>query len=242
MVAALLVCALVVAALASVGGLPAARRFTLGTAGEYRFLDRTSDGRPYRWDPCVPIHYEVNPANAPPGALADVREAVARVGSATGLRFTFDGTTTRTIEQQMGRSFQSGVPNAPRWLPVLVAWLPHEHFVDLAETRRAAAFALPRTGDGQTYATYESGVIAVDAGIGLSQGFDDRFSDGVVLMHEWGHIVGLAHVASGAEVMYSPDVAGAADAPDAFLDDWGPGDRRGLEVLGQHGPCGAAAD
>src|SRR3989304_6260519 len=46
------------------------------TAGVHAFLGRSPDG-PYRWNPCQPIHYEVNLDNAPAGAIDDVRAAIA---------------------------------------------------------------------------------------------------------------------------------------------------------------------
>jgi hypothetical protein len=240
LVAVLLALALVAAAIGSFGGLGPARHLSLGAEGQYRFLHRTSDGRPYRWDPCRPIHYEANLAAAPPGALDDVREAVARVADASGDQFVFDGTTTRTADQQIGRAFQTG-DTSTRWLPLLIVWVPHEHFDFLAETHRAAAFAMPRAGDGAGYATYESGLVAVDASGAIPAGFEARYSEGVVLMHELGHVMGLAHVGDGDELMWSPNASGADDAPDLSLNDWGPGDRLGLEILGAHDACPAAS-
>jgi len=239
-VAVLLALALIATAIGSFGGLEPARHLALGPEGQYRFLRRTADGRPYRWDPCRPIHYEANVGDAPSGALDDVRQAVARVADATGYRFVFDGTTTRTADQQIGRAFQTG-DTSMRWLPLLIVWVPHEHFDFLAETHRAAAFAMPRAGDGATYATYESGLVAIDAAGAIPAGFEARYSEGVVLMHELGHVMGLAHVGDGGELMWSPNAPGADDVPDLGLNDWGPGDRRGLQILGAHDACPAAS-
>jgi len=47
----------------------------------------------------------------------------------------------------------------------------------------------------------------MDAGERLSGGFGERYSRGVILMHELGHVMGLAHVASPNEIMWSPDVS-----------------------------------
>src|SRR5687768_620186 len=68
------------------------------TDGEpvYAFLDRRADGSPYRWEPCLPIHYEVNLEHAPPGAMNDVMEAIERLSDASGLEFVLDGQTDRT--------------------------------------------------------------------------------------------------------------------------------------------------
>jgi hypothetical protein len=205
-----------------------------GPTGQYKFLQMGLGHAPIRWDPCIPIHYQVNLTHAPDGVLADVREAIARVASATGDRFVYDGTTDRTADEQMGRAFQTGSTTS-RWFPVLIAWVPHSHFDYLADSTRAAAFAMPETGDGTTARLYESGVVVVDAGGRLPVGFDGRYSDGVVLMHELGHVMGLAHVGDGSEVMWSPTVPHPG-APDLSVSDWGPGDLEGLKILGQR-PC-----
>jgi hypothetical protein len=235
-VAALLAIALLAAAVGSFGGGSSGRYLAVGGQGRYRFLRQTPDGQPYRWDPCVPIHYEVNLADAPPGALGEVRHAIERVADVTDYRFVYDGPTVRTADQQIGTAFQSGATTS-RWLPVLITWVPRAHFDYLADTHRAAAFGMPKTGDGEQHALYESGLIAVDAGGHLPPGFDARYSEGVVLMHELGHVMGLAHVGDGDELMWSPDVKGADRNPDLGLHDWGPGDLRGLEILDRHATC-----
>ncbi len=213
-------------------------RSAIAADDDYAFLRQLADGRPYRWDPCVPIHYEVNLQDAPEYALGDVRTAMQRISDASGFRFEFDGVTVRTVDDQIGRAFQTG--STPRWFPVLIDWVPHEHFDYLVDTTRAAAFGMPTTGDGAQFSTYESGVVAVDAGGDLSPGFSWRFSDGVVLMHELGHVLGLAHVGAGDEVMWSPQVDGADRRPDPSVTTFGAGDLHGLQILGRHARCPAA--
>ena len=211
-------------------------------SGEFRFLGTLPNGAPFRWNPCQPIHYEVNLAHAPAPALADVREAVGRVSEATGIAFAYDGETVRTPDQQIGSAFQTTVPGHARWLPLLFAWVPHQHFDFIVDTHRAAAFGLPDRGDGDLSNTYVSGVIAVDAGGPLPPGFAGRYSLGPVLMHELGHILGLAHVGSAHELMWSPDVKGADEVPDLHQSDWGPGDLEGLAQLGRSAGCLPARD
>lgn len=206
-------------------------------AGEHRFLEKSASGAPDRWNPCQPIHYQVNLSSAPAGAMADVQEAVQRVSEATGISFVFDGTTRRTADQQVGTAFQTTMPGQPRWLPLLITWVPHEHFDFLVDTPQAVAFGTPFNGDGQLADEYVSGVVAVDAGQRLPPGFSQRYSRGVVLMHELGHVMGLAHVASGHELMWSPSVRSASLTPDLTETDWGPGDLAGLKLLGRSSGC-----
>lgn len=204
--------------------------------GPHRFLEVLPGGAPYRWDPCEPIHYQVNLTDGPEGALADVREAVQRVSDATGIAFVYDGTTTRTVDDQLAAWFQD-TPGESRWLPLLIAWIPENHFYFLAETHKAVAFGMPLLGQGDVAHEYVSGVVAVDAGEPLPAGFDQRFSRGVVLMHELSHVMGLAHVGSGGELMWSPDVKGATRNPNPFQTSWGPGDLEGLDLLGRDAGC-----
>jgi hypothetical protein len=205
--------------------------------GQHRFLEVLPDGTPYRWNPCQPIHYEVNLIDAPDGAMADVREAVQRVSDGTGIAFVFDGVTTQTVDTQIGTAFQDTTPEESRWLPLLVAWIPHEHFDFLVDTHKAVAFGEPQRGDGDLAHEFVSGVVAIDAGEPLPPGFGERFSRGVVLMHELGHLMGLAHVGSGDEIMWSSDVKGATEYPDPFQTSWGPGDLEGLKLLGRDAGC-----
>jgi hypothetical protein len=232
--AAVVAAALLATAVGTFGGGAAVRRLAAGS-GSYKFLRVGPGGVPVRWNPCSPIRYRVNLSAAPAGALDDVRQAIARVAAATGDRFVYEGTTTQTADQQIGRAFQTGNTTS-RWLPLLITWVPHAHFDYLADTNRAAAFGMPQAGDGADAQTYESGVVAIDAGGHLPLGFAGRYSDGVVLMHELGHVMGLAHVADGNEVMWSPTVHDAGP-PNLALSDWGPGDLRGLRILGQHASC-----
>jgi len=105
------------------------------------------------------------------------------------------------------------------------------------EAEDAIAFGLPFRGDGVDAGTYLSGVIALDAGEMVPPGFGERFSRGVVLMHELGHVMGLGHVASPHELMWSPEVADDV-VPDLFQSEWGPGDLEGLQAVGAaEGEC-----
>lgn len=203
--------------------------------GEFAFLAMSPDG-PYRWNPCQPIHYEVNLDHAPAGALEDLREAVARVSDATGIEFVEDGTTRRTVDVQVGREFRSRVSGEARFLSVLFEWVPHERFDYIADTDRAAAFGIPYRGFGELARTYVSGAIAMDAGEELPSGFGQRYSRGVVLMHELAHVLGLGHVGSPYEIMWSPELSDVRH-PVLSQSEWGPGDLEGLAALGREAGC-----
>jgi hypothetical protein len=146
-------------------------------------LEQDHDGTPYRWNPCQPIHFVVNPDHEPAGADDDLHAAIARVASATGIRFVDDGTVVDTADQQIGSDFQSGMPG-PRYLPVLVTFVTDLEFHFLVDSKRAVGFGMPARGDGDLAHEFVSGVVVVDIGQELARGFGTRYSMGPVLMHE----------------------------------------------------------
>ena len=201
----------------------------------YAFLDtRRESGEmvPVRWNPCEPIQYEVNLEGAPVDALDEVARATARVTDATGIGFTFDATTTRTLNETAHDYFYSdGV--AGTYFPILIAWISHQEMVRRTGEQDVLAFAHPELGESDRSDQYVSGWVVVDSG----GRFEDsgRYSLELVLMHELGHIVGLAHVKDPDELMFSGQDAG--DARPYQMDDWGPGDLRGLEQVGADQGC-----
>ncbi len=234
--------AAILVVLLAAGSLSALVAATQAGKGEYVFARTRAGGSPYRWSSCATIHYVVNLDGAPPSALGDVRQAAARVAAASGTPWVYDGTSSTTVEDMVATLFQVN-GSGERWLPVLVSWAPQREFDDLLNTEDpgALAFAHAEPGDGADFATYESGVVVVDAGAEIPPGFTARDSLGPVLMHEFGHIMGLGHVASGRELMWSPDAKGASGFADPGQTDWGPGDLEGLKLLGRNGAACTSA-
>ena len=76
-------------------------------ASHYAFL-ALDQGRPVRYDPCQPIHYTVNVAQAPASALTDLQEAVHRVSAATGLARNSE--IAFSFPSPSGRGLGEGVP------------------------------------------------------------------------------------------------------------------------------------
>jgi Matrixin len=201
----------------------------------YSFTRVLQDGSPVRWNPCRPIHYVVNADAGPPEAMALVGEAVDRVRRDTGIEFIDDGTTHETPTQR----FMTGLVRprsggrGTRWAPVLVSWASREEFGRLSGSPQAhgSAWAIPAPNDPSVYVT---GIIAINADLmredDYPSNFETRRSVGIVLQHEFGHVVGLAHTSSIHEVMYpNPDDPGVVD--------WGPGDLAGLRQLGTAAGC-----
>ena len=193
---------------------------------EYRFIARDLAGDPVRWNPCEPVHYVVNTSEAPAGSLADVQEAVRRISAATGIVFAYDGLTDEVLERrrdvvQVGRY-------GDRWAPVLVAWVDPEASAVSFHTgdEVAAGVASPYTPSGSDVIV--SGWIAINADDPNPPGFSAPDDQGPVVLHEWGHVMGLDHVGEPGQLMQE---AGGG------VSDLGPGDLEGLRRLGRSQGC-----
>ena len=197
----------------------------------FTFVATDFQGDPARWRGCDPIHYVVNLGLAPAGAMDDVREAVGRVSEASGITFVFDGRTSELPSEERGTQ----VPGryGDRFAPVLIAWT-EPGSTDLPTGNVVTDYvgmARPLEDPAAPKPTLVTGWVAIRSDEIQGMGFHGPYSEGLVLMHELGHIVGMGHSTSPENVMYS----GAF--PDLSVSSWGPGDVAGLHVLGRQGSC-----
>jgi hypothetical protein len=209
------------------GNAPVPSAGSGGSSSSYTFDGVNSDGSPYRWNPCAPIHYMISTAEAPPGAVADLQQAISMVSSNLHIPFTFDGTTNVLPST----SWLDNAPVGPDgWPPVLLGWeYPGQSDINLAYPIDASTLwrAMSVEGDANNLAM-AAGVIAFSLNAtGLSAGWGTD-SWGEVYLHELGHMVGLAHVSDTSQMMnpYVPPIPAA----------YGNGDRTGLGLLGR-GSC-----
>jgi hypothetical protein len=195
-------------------------------------MDEVGGGEPRRWDPCRELTYRINVRGAPPGAVEDVTEALRRATGATGISFTELASTREDPYAQAVGSWSARITIGA---DIVFVWLPHDRFAqllrDLAIRGRAVAIGVPFEGVGEAGNEWSGGLIVVDAGGRLRRGFSRADSQGVVLMHEVGHVLGLAHVKDPTEIMYS------GHALDLRVTDWGEGDLEGLRRLGREAGC-----
>ena len=174
---------------------------------------------PGRWNPCAPILYYINPRHLPPTGRSDLQEALRRITLASGLTFRYGG--------------RLDVVPTPGYLGpaggILIAW------ATAAETRRL----LPPTADGlgnigQVIGRrIESGYLVLSANSGRPgakpAGFGAGSPQGLVMMRELGHVVGLGRVKDRWSIM------GPGTALPAAV--WGAGDLAGLRALGRPAGC-----
>ncbi|MFN2607971.1 MAG: matrixin family metalloprotease [Acidimicrobiales bacterium] len=212
----------------------------------YSFSQTAADGcTPVRWNPCDPVHYVLNSADAPPTGVADVHEAFARLGQATGMAFVDDGTTDETIRSRSPRA----TPFFPdrygqRWAPVLVEWT---HLGSNGNIQIVGTGLPNRVGDLLVSGTLTLNVDAVTdaakrtpieggfgpaAGGGVGAIGPEGVTWGRIILHELSHVVGLGHSRDRASLMY-PETTSQTSRPVKF----GEADLEGLKLLGRPAGC-----
>lgn len=219
-------------------GLTPDRIPTLPSGYSFTFV-KADNCTPVRFDPCQPIHYVINPAEAPQGGVADVEEAFARLARVTGMTFVNDGVTDEVSRR--GPYVEDRYPG--RWAPILVAW-----------SRRSGDRAnVEVVGSGFPYRVEDvlvSGTLTLNSdavsdranntplptGFATVPGFGAIGAEGVtwgrVILHELAHVAGLGHTRDRDQLMY-PDTAQQT----SHTTDYRAGDREGLRLLGQAAGC-----
>jgi hypothetical protein len=189
--------------------------------GGYQLIN-VSSGAPPRYDPCRPIHYVIRDQDTPTGGDELVRQAVAAVSKATGLKFVEDATTTETPNQK--RAPYQPSRYGKRWAPVLIAWTNPTEVPSLkgnvAGWGGSIAFS-----EGTSSFGYVSGYAYLDTAQlkAMQSPAGNAVAVRAVIEHELGHVVGLAHVSDPRQLMY-PQTKGQTG--------YGAGDFRGLAIAG----------
>jgi len=187
----------------------------------YAFM-KTVNGHPVTYASCSHIQVAVYPAGGPPDAEKLVREAVDIMRSATGLDIVVVGVYGGHAANW---NFKTAAVTPED--PITVSWQDGQAIEELSDDVLGLGGSPILTGrnGGERYV---AGTIALSRQYyaRMSARHDHGMELGV-LLHELGHVFGLAHVGSRDELMY-PSEHGQSS--------FGPGDLEGLRILGQ-GPC-----
>jgi hypothetical protein len=174
------------------------------------------------------VHIRVNVTHAPPGAISDLGEVLRQLTGATGMSFIVDGTTGEVDQPNRGLTNPG---YGPGFVPVNVDWqLPGDSGYRLGPGILGyGGSEWVSNAAGQP--VYVTGAVVVNAAAGMPLGFAPagQESDGKVLLHEFGHLLGLGHVSDTGQIMY-PD-------PGQGPSSYGAGDLAGLATLGRQAGC-----
>lgn len=179
-------------------------------------------GAAARWNPCQPITYRINRHLMPSGARAALAKVLAQVSQATGLQFSYAGTTTYL-------PYATNAKTHPTDADIVLAWSTPAAVPYLAGSTMGhggAAWA----SSGDVVELYD-GAAVFDAAQRMSRkrAVERRLTRQLYL-HEIGHVLGLDHVTDKRQLMY-PVMQRSADAY------YGAGDLAGLAALGASGGC-----
>lgn len=197
-------------------------------SSSYKFIDYQADNvTPVAFDPCRPIHFVVRTQNQPLGADQILLAAISRISQASGLQFISDGSTDE-VPSFRRANFQLA-KYGDRWAPVLISWVTEAEnpdFVTNVEGETAPS-EVSRTGGASFYV---SGNVELDA----TKLTTTLLNPGgiqivyAVILHELGHLIGLAHVIDPGQLMFPENGHGPID--------FGAGDLTGAALLGR-GVC-----
>jgi len=191
----------------------------------YKLLHVDAQGRAARLNPCATVEYRINPLHAPSRAEEDIAEAVRRVSVATGITFHYAGTSDETPVR--GRGATRGADGT--YPPLLFAFAAAPA-TDLLDGWSGNDVNWAQTAGGPVIV---SGTVVLDAANldKSAPGFVSGVSRGALLMHELGHVAGLADSTRADDVMYGKLAESKGEPIYSTVD------RAGLKALGKSAGC-----
>ncbi len=192
----------------------------LGSASAWSYLF-TGGGR---WNPCEVIRWAYNPAAEGYAALPDMQQAMAKISGASGLRFSYVGSTTwRYLGSIADPSFPADRAD------IVIGWANAGELPGLAGNVVGIGGGSGWTADGgDVRVRITRGFLVLDNGHVLPGGFD-RSGWGQISLHEILHALGLGHATESVQVMY-----GTAHSENIRF---GAGDLTGMQRIGAGQGC-----
>jgi hypothetical protein len=198
-----------------------------------------------RWSPCqisafgtVTTHYITYRVNAggQSSRITLVKQALAQVTAATGLRFRYLG-TTRYVPRDAVIHYASGSryvfdaagQRAATGAELVVAWAA-KSWTNLLTGTEAGSGTASWSGSPSSQLRIVESAVVMKTGVPLLSGFRAGASVGTLLLHELGHAVGIEHVTSRSQVMY-PTIGSWSPAGYAS------GDKTALRMVGRAAGC-----
>ncbi|MEI6624152.1 MAG: hypothetical protein WCP28_19845 [Actinomycetes bacterium] len=193
-----------------------------------------------RWNPCQTITYRVNVAALAKSkrtkALRDIKAAVGKLSVATGVPYSYRGTTTYlpTAANWPDRAPAEMIisyadPKVRKYSSTLLSYVGSQR---AAGTGGFMYKAWGVAGTGKWTAAIGRGYVVLNSrsDAQLAPGFGKRLTRGNLVLHELAHAVGLTHVGSKSELMY-PTMG--RYTPNGYQS----GDRAGLSAVGRSAGC-----
>jgi hypothetical protein len=141
------------------------------------------------WNACAPLSWAFDPAGAPAGGFAAVQRAVAAMATASRTRWVYAG---RTSAVPTGSYL---TPSSGR--PVLIGWTDAQHSSLLAGASPKVVAQTQTAWDG---GLYTSAVVALNDRTTMALTGGGSWT--TTVLHELGHVMGLAHSQDHDSLMY----------------------------------------
>lgn len=194
-----------------------------GTNGNYAFLStQRGSQEPVTYGPCRKVEVQINASGEVPGGSQLVLEAMSHVSELSGIELVYAGPTTERPDTWTDRMTTGGLEAYP---PVLVSWSDDEETSGLDGDVVGVGGSISLRGGDYARERYMTGSVTLDGPDlqEIAEGDDGEAKVRAVILHEFGHLVGLGHVQDTRELM-SESNSGQLD--------FGAGDREGLARLG----------